>query len=304
MFGQGMIDRSLWLRRDTSPIGIAILSMAVAAGVISRGGPDTGVFESLLLMAVGAISLWGWYRANQIGHFIADTPLSKIETAAQGYVELQGVCDLHGREAQGFASGPPCIWQRFVVRARDGSVSDAGVSLEPFMLADGSGKCLVYPEGATVMSSSRRTWREGGNHYSVRYIRPGATLYVLGAIRTTGGSNTERHHGVQLSDMLRQWKQDPAFLLSEFDANRDGEIDAREWESARTCAKDVLGRLNAERSVEPVTHIIASPQDGSPFLISDKNPEPLGKVFMVLSWLNLSLALVTGYLALSMWLQA
>jgi hypothetical protein len=301
MFGLDMIDRSLLVRRDTSPIAIAVVSMIVVALVVLNKTPDASIFKSLLLISISAISLWGWHRANRIWHFIADTPLSKIDTAAQGYVELQGVCDLHGRDSQGFASGPPCIWQRFVVRGRDGSVTDTGVSSAPFVLDDGTGNCVVYPEGATVMSSSRRSWREGGNQYTVRYIRPGATLYVLGALRTTGGSNTERNQGVELSAMLRTWKQDPEFMRTEFDANGDGEIDAGEWDDARARATVVLQRLNAERSIEPVSHVLAKPQDGSPFLISDKDPEPLGRVFQALSLLNLTLAFLTLYLAVNAW---
>lgn len=295
-----MLDKSLWLRRDASPLAIAAVSLAATATAMLRSDPAEEWINTVVLLGVCAVSIWGWHRANRLWHFIADTPLSKVETAAQGYVELQGACDLYGKDSQGFASGPPAIWQRFTIHRATGGLLDSGVTTEPFVLTDGTGSCVVNPEGAIVMSSSRRSWTEGNNRFSVRFIRPGATLYILGALSTTGGSNTQRNHSVEMGNTLRQWKQDQAFMLSEFDANRDGEIDAHEWEAARKRASVVVARQAAERSLGPVTHLIEKPRDGSPFLISDKDPAPIGRIFYALSWLNLLLAIGAFYLALNL----
>ena len=297
MVGSGVPGGAYFFRREMSPFIFAVASVLATGVVTLRSAPQGQVVEGVLLLGICAVSMWGWYRANRLWHYISDTPLSKIETAAQGYVELQGDCELHARETQGFASGPPCVWQSFRVQRRDGVLIDSGISTETFLLTDKTGKCIVNPDGAMVLSSSRKSWIEGSTRYSVRFIRPGASLYVLGMMQTTGGSNDDHNRSVEVSKLLRLWKNDPVFLLSEFDSNGDGKVDVQEWQAARERADVVAGRLRAERSVEPVTHLISRPRDGSPFLISDKDPAPLGRVFLALSWLNIALGLLTFYMA-------
>lgn len=293
-----MLNSGLLFRRGVSPFAITLGCLIAASISFLQADTHRQTSSGLILLGVGLVSLWGWHRARQIWHFIIDTPLSKVETAAQGYVELRGKCDLYGdRQSQGFASGPPCIWQSYSISNRRNAVVDSGVSSDPFMLNDSTGICAIYPEGAIVLASERRSWREGDNRYSIRYIRPGATLYVLGAMRTIGGSNSRFNKGVEVSAVLAQWKQDPQFLMTEFDTDGDGKLDVDEWSSARARATTVVENLHADRCLAPVTHQISRPENGEPFVISDKDPAPLGRLFMALSWLNLGLALVALYSA-------
>jgi len=294
-----VLDPALLLRREASPVAITLACILAAAAAQWQGSATT--VSALVLLTVAAASLWGWYRTQSVWHYIADTPLSKIETAPQGYVELQGACDLQsGRTSQGFDSGPPAIWQRFQVRrTSDNRLIDSGVSSEAFQLTDSTGSCLIYPEGATVLASSRRNWTEKDKRYSVNFIRPGATLYVLGALQTDGGSNTDYNQKVEIANTLSSWKQDQNFLLSEFDTNSDGELDMQEWEAVRQRASTVVQQRYGEICVAPVNHIVRKPADGSPFLISDKDPAPLGRLFRVLAWLNLTLAMASVYLGIA-----
>lgn len=104
----------------------------------------------------GAISLLAWTSTTRRRRAIDDTPTSRIAAAAQGYVELQGV----GKQLAGLPllsplSGLPCLWYRYRIERRDSDNrwvhEDSGESDGSFILDDGSGECLVDPEGAELL---------------------------------------------------------------------------------------------------------------------------------------------------------
>ena len=252
------------------------------------GGSDTIVAFGFLMASVMAV--WGAVRAQSICRYIVDTPKSTMQSAAQGFVELQGSCDFFGnRQSQGFMSGPPCVWHRYTISGPTGSFQ-MGASSIPFVITDESGSCVVNPAGAKVISSSTRTWRENGKRFSSRYICPGAEVYVLGELRTRGGSDTAFNQGIEVSKLLSVWKKDKRGLNKEFDVNGDGTVDADEWEAVRGRATHISRRIFDERSLDPVDHIISKPKNGMPFIISDRDPTPLGNTFRLLAYANIVVA--------------
>ena len=69
--------------------------------------------------------------------------------------------------------------------------------------------------------------------------------------------------------MLRDWKADQAVLLSRFDRNGDGQVDAAEWDVAREAALQEVIRLRSHRPHAPASHVLSrSPSDRHPFLLS------------------------------------
>jgi len=92
-------------------------------------------------------------------------------------------------------------------------------------------------------------------------------VYVLGWFDTV--RSTDRSAGEELSRVLRTWKQDQPMLLRRFDANRDGHIDDREWQTARQAARRQVLQDRAVRSAQPATPIVrAGEHSRYPFLIS------------------------------------
>jgi len=74
------------------------------------------LYRTGALALVGVCSLIAWLAALRRYRLVADTPTSLIASAAQGYVELVGRCELHpGSPALGYLSGPPCVWYRCAV---------------------------------------------------------------------------------------------------------------------------------------------------------------------------------------------
>lgn len=247
---------------------------------------DNGIIVAGYLLA-SVMAGCGALRSNAIKRFIADTPKSKIDSAAQGFVELQGRSEFFGnRQCQGFMSGPPCVWHRYTLFKLTGFPFQTGSSTIPFVIRDESGSCIVDPADAKVLSSSTRTWIENGKRYSSRYIRPDADIYVLGELRTRGGANATYHQGTHVSQLLARWKKDMPWLLQEFDSDKNGKLDLDEWQGARARAKVVALDLFNEKSLYNVTHTISRPRNGMPFVISDRDPAPLAKTFAVLAYSN------------------
>ena len=237
------------------------------------------------------LALWAALNAKRFRQFILDTPRSKIGSAAQGFVELQGKCEFYGdRVTQGFMHGPPCVWHRYSVGCAENETSQSGQSDLPFVIRDETGTCVVNPDGAKIISSGRRSWSHGGKYYRTHYIRHGAELYVFGEMRTNGCSVTSYNERSEFASVLRTWKQDQPWLLEEFDADKNGEIDSDEWDNARARAEKIARDKFEVKRVDRVENSIRKPSNGLPMLISDQHPDTLTKKFLLLGYFNLVVA--------------
>jgi hypothetical protein len=140
----------------------------------------------IALALAGLGSLVAWLAAFRRYHLIAYTPTSRIASAAQGYVELEGRCEPHpGSAPLGFLSGPPCVCYRYVTHRLSGcewQFIDRGQSSETFLLLDESGTCVIDPEQAEVLTTHRRKWVSGHYKQQVEYLAPGDMIYALGEL--------------------------------------------------------------------------------------------------------------------------
>lgn len=106
---------------------------------------------------------------------IEDTPTSRIRSAAQGYVELEGLAQ---RMTDPLLSAPltgtPCLWYEYQIEryVRGGGKNNSGHwvtidkkrSSESFRLVDETGQCIIEPEGATVVPAGNDSDRWYGAH--------------------------------------------------------------------------------------------------------------------------------------------
>lgn len=242
-------------------------------------------------VAAAAVSLWAWSRSRKHYRQIADIPTVKLSAAPQGYIEVSGTGSSHADyPVISPLTGLPCLWYEFTVWQVDGNrsrVINSGISTLPFSLIDGSGHALVVPESAQVITRHSKTWRDGDEKYQERVLLKNETLYVLGdhvsALRDAGGSHIDR----QRNALLTEWKQDQDTLKKRFDADRDGHINAEEWEAARRAAETeaLLGKASAA----PDEQFIRRPSGGRPFLISNYSAQQLAARFRRWSWLHLGI---------------
>lgn len=257
--------------------------------------PDPSVRHLWELTAVAAaVALWSLYqlfRHLRRDRLVADTPLVHLRSAAQGYVRVRGrAVSASAAPTAAPLSGRPCLWWSYEisVRERDARGNSTWRSLERatsvdlFMLREGEASCLVGPVNAEIVPTRddlwygdeprppgppppTRPWFVAGSYrYREQLLEAGVELCVLGDLRAHSEFGDRN---AALAAKLRAWKQDQRHLLARFDADHDGHIDAREWETARAAAqRETEGELLAL----PIARasVIAEPLNGEPFLIA------------------------------------
>jgi hypothetical protein len=240
------------------------------------------------IMAV--ISLFAWYSALHRLRAISGTPTSRIGSAAQGYAELIG----HGQAYDGIPilsrySNLPCLWCRYQLERRRSDnkgwvTEEYGENSAPFIVDDGTGKCVVDPTGAEVISKHKDSWTNGDYRYTEWKLIDIDFIYALGEFKTVGGSNTSITHDELVKQVLSEWKMDNENLMRRFDLDNNGVLDMQEWMLARSAAKrEAEKRLN-EALAEPDTNFMLQPHDGRLFLISNHDPEKLVRRYQLWAW--------------------
>ena len=264
-------------------------------------GTRTGWLTSLGLMA--AISLATWLSALKRLRAVRDTPTSKVESAAQGYVELNG-------RGAAFGDTPlysklklrPCLWYRYKIERRDSEkdwkTEDSGESFDSFLLRDESGVCVIDPEQAEISTRHKECWTIDDHRYTEWTLDLDDRLYVIGEFRTKNCA-LEFDSRVELNELLAEWKKDMPALHRRFDLNNDGELNEQEWALARQAAKRVVAKNQREITANADMHLIGRPPDGKPYLISNLAPEKLSQRYLL--WSLAHLAMLMGALGGLVW---
>lgn len=264
-----------------------------------RTVPDS-FFLGIVITAVVLLvaSLYFFWRSLRHTRLMEDMPTSLVRSAAQGYVELEGRAKMmKGDPVIAPLSQTPCVWWEYKITetTRDttafgGSrsrrrVIDRGRSDAIFMLNDGTGECIVDPDKATVTHShchkwsGRHRWPRAGHkhgvlslfgryHYEEKIIRDGDPLYAIGYFRTQSAVQGHFDEQAELNELLREWKRDEERMHQRFDVNRDGRIDATEWEAARRVALKRLRQDQFEEQMPQGMHVLSQPPDRRPYLLS------------------------------------
>jgi hypothetical protein len=274
----------------------------------------------LIALTLGAF--YAIFRFVHRYHTIEGTPTSKVRSAAQGYVELDGIGYLMpGTPIIAPLSGTTCTWFSFKVEekvetydVRGGHRSRwqtlrAGTSDDLFVLKDDTGECVIDPEGAEVTPAISEVWygdtpvwgggvrrgRIGRYRYTEKRMHPGDVLYAIGQFRTIGGSQELPNTHEEVRELLAEWKRDQVALHARFDRNNDGVLSLDEWEEVRKAAwKDVLA-AQAQRARGPVHHLLTRPDDSRrPYLLSVLPQELLVRRYRLYSILSLATFLLAG----------
>lgn len=229
--------------------------------------------------ATALLALVAWIMALRRARAIADTPTSTIASAAQGYVELYGRgVPIGGTPLVTPFLGLTCLWYRYKIERKQDDkwvVESHGESSDSFLVDDGSGTCLVDPEGAEILPRSSETWQKGDHRYTQAVLFPGEPIYALGHFRTLSGAGEVFDLNEDVKHLLAEWKKDLPQLLERFDLDQDGTIDLREWQLARSQARREVTRNHRELRAAPDTHLLGRPPDGRLFLISSLPPAKL-----------------------------
>lgn len=251
------------------------------------------------------ISLLAWYSTLHRLRMVIGTPTSRIGSAAQGYVELIGHGEVYETPILSRYSNLPCLWCRHKLERRNNDnkgwhTQEQGESSAPFIINDGTGKCVVDPQGAEILSRHKDTWTTGDHRYTEWKLLDIDFIYALGEFKTVGGSNTTLTHDELVKQVLSEWKMDNEDLLKRFDLDNNGVLDMREWMLARSAAKrEAENRLN-QALAEPDTNFMLQPHDGRLFLISNLDPKKLELRYRLWAWAHV--VIFFGALAGITWL--
>ena len=184
----------------------------------------------------------------------------------------------------------PCVWYRFVTyrKGSDNKWQEVarGVSDSVFALEDGSGTCMVDPEGAEVITTHCRTWYEGDYKNVEEQLFPSDGLYALGDFTTIGGASSALNLNEDVSALLAEWKKDHPNLLKRFDLDGDGQIGMQEWELARRAAVREVEKQYREIRQRDGVHVMRASQAGL-YLLSNLSPQQLKRKYGLWGWFHL-----------------
>lgn len=249
---------------------------------------DSPAIWPYALFAMSGVSFAAWIANYRRLRHIADTPLSNIASAAQGYVEIAGRSEAGATPLLSRLTHLPCMWFQFEVYEKSGddnwSLQDSGASNEPFIVRDASGACIVDPRGAEIITSHEQTWTSGNFRYTERLLLAQERIYGIGEFATVGGSGSVLDGNADVGALLAAWKQDPATLLSRFDLDKNGRIDFKEWELARRQARREIEGSHRDILASEGIHMLRKPQDGRLFLISNYLPDRLQLNYLRWAW--------------------
>jgi len=256
------------------------------------------------LLCIAAIALAAWLAAMRRRRRIGDTPTSKIVSAAQGFVELQGIGrPFPDNPVRSPLNGLPCLWYLHTVEEKDSDGkwqqiqrSESDIS---FVLDDGTGTCLVDPEGAEIICHRKERATRGGQRITEWKLIERDPVYALGEFKTFGGHHLELDPQADLKELLNDWKKEPATLRQRFDLDGDGEISETEWELVRAAAKREIAKQHQETRQQADSHVMKKPRDGRNYLISSLDPDKLARRYGL--WAAFHLAVFFAALAAIPW---
>lgn len=292
---------NLVLRREYAPLAILAVQAVLLAAVWRL---DSLPLRMAALGLATVLGLWSWLAAMSRHRAIADTPTSRIASAAQGYVELIGLGrPLPDAPLLSPMTNLPCLWYRYTLyrRVNDSwEYEEEGRSDLELLLDDGTGRCLVDPDGAEVLTSHVETREAGDKRYTEHLLLEGDRLYVLGQFASTSASHEGLDVRQDLDDLLHDWKRDPAALHRRFDLDGNGELDPSEWNQAVAAARREVAENHRGRLREPIRHRLYKPTRGRFYLISDHAPDDLGRRYA--RWAGAHLAMLLVMLGAWAWL--
>lgn len=264
------------------------------------------IITLIISAALSCASLYFAFYSLLKARMIENVPTSKIRSAAQGYVELNGNSTyIDKTPVLAPLTGQPCLWYTYKIEhyRRKGEKSswvtvEKKTSDKMFLLKDGTGECSIDPRNADITGfrstkwygTSRRpahdSWKNGSRRpdqfsldqyrYTEKILYEGSYLYTLGFFQTIHVPSVEQATKDRTVDILNMWKEDYDALVKKFDTNGDGEIDMQEWESARREAAIKAKQYAIDNYDATPINILCKPPDiRRPYLISTYDPKKL-----------------------------
>ncbi len=289
------------------------------------GDGEFWTFTGLAVVATIGAFIYAFHCLRR-ARLMEDIPTSRIRSAAQGFVEFDGTTRLmDGPEIVGALTGLPCVWWEYKIERKETTGHGKnrrsywrtiahGVSECLFELDDGTGTCVIDPDGASVVTDGRDRWYSfrsnwagppptgwrrwfGGNYrFTERRLQREHMLYAIGWFRTVGGAGDDFDTNEEVRLRLVEWKRDQAALVERFDTDGDGTVDMDEWEKARQAAEDEVRAEQLERALRPGVNVLGLPPGrvDRPYILSAIAQETLIRRFRIKAGVALAVFFAGG----------
>lgn len=253
---------------------------------------------TLALGLIAVSSLIAWVHHRRRYRLLSDTPVARIASAPQGYVEIAGHAQaLDDGSLICPGTGMQCVWYRVDIAElqsgannRESYVHQQTLESDHgFLISDGSGRCLIDPDAAEITTEKTVT-HDGKQRYTAWTIRAGDAIYALGEFVSVRDQPADFRLSVSLK--LADWKRDQHDLLRRFDTDRNGQIDPQEWDKARSAAEAEVSQEIAELQNTTPTNVMRACQDGRPFLVATEDPATGARRHRIWSWVHLALVVL------------
>ena len=234
------------------------------------------------------LSVVGWWVAWRLARVLTNTPVIPVAQARAGYVALRGTAQpMPDQPALTSPSGTPCVWYR---QSRQSGTNTPGSysafdTVQPFLVVDDSGQCIVLPAGADITG--------GQSSGSERLIAVGDLIYVAGELRPSSADTLQQ---------IRDIEPEPERVSVSFSSD-DPAVDMRAMqergkqmlkEARAAKAAAASARAESNRSAPPPLPVICAPKNG-PFMISaNKDGANEQSWYRLLAGANLVLLLGSG----------
>lgn len=176
------------------------------------------IFDLAVLTTTAIVCLRTLIREWQKKSNIEEVPTSRIESAAQGYVEIYGTAISTDRKLTSRLRKVPCVYSNYSIdrRPNRGALRrwqnvEKGSFPDQFTISDKTGVCRVHLEDVPDLLCQEKTWygftanpQAGGPisrffagffgdyRFQETVISPGEPVHVLGWFQTEG-----RHHSIR-----------------------------------------------------------------------------------------------------------
>lgn len=272
------------------------------------------IFYAAFFFCFGIFSFFKGFMTLRRKRLIESTPTSTVRGFAMGLVELTGKAKKTKAIKSPF-TGVECVFYRYTVERYESSgrssrwviIGEGNSNYCPFWLDDGTGKIMVFPEGAELvmpldyeftntigkplpdnliefMESNGLKYKTIFGDFSLRFkewfIEPGESVYVLGTTEKTSDSSFMRAE--KLLKRLQEIKNNPE-SIREADSNNDGMISRQEWDAVTAkIERELIQQEIASNTQNDLTDVVINKGDtGQVFIISDRSQSEILKSF---SW--------------------
>ncbi|NTU50599.1 MAG: hypothetical protein HGA87_06990 [Desulfobulbaceae bacterium] len=235
---------------------------------VLQGEPDMLLSRTVYLI-LAPVGFAGWWIARQVAQMLANRPVIPVAQAKAGEVAFRGKAQpLPNWPALTSPNGTPCLWYKHTETGV--RIYNASDSVQPFLLVDDSGSCIVLPSGAEI-SGGHDPQSLGGTE---RLILAGDTIYVAGCFKLASPETAK---------LIQNVKPEPFHIRVTVNTDNPKERS----EALERAEQEFYERAEQSRANTPTDLPVVCAPNLGPFFITADDGKNDADWYGLLTWVNL-----------------